>query len=139
MILRLTKQFTFDMAHALKGYDGKCQNIHGHTYHLFVTVEGTPLDDPNSPKNGMVTDFGDIKRLVNQVIVEKFDHALVLSKDSPYNLNIPTKTIITDFQPTTENLLLHFSKLLLPHLPEGVKLYSLRLHETETSYAELFL
>ena len=139
MILRLTKQFTFDMAHALTGYDGKCQNIHGHTYHLFVTIEGTPIDDPTSPKNGMVTDFGDLKRIVNQVIVDQFDHALVLSKNSPYNLNIPTKTIITDFQPTTENLLLHFSQLLQPHLPKGAKLYSMRLHETETSYAELFL
>lgn len=139
MILRLTKEFSFDMAHALTGYDGKCRNIHGHTYHLFVTVEGEPLRDNASPKDGMVLDFSEIKRLVNEVVVERFDHALVLPKSTPYSTDIDTKMVVTDFQPTTENLLLHFAQLLQPAMPHGARLHSLKLYETETSSAELIL
>lgn len=139
MKLRLTKEFEFEMAHALTGYDGKCRNIHGHSYKLFVTVEGEPNTDSSSPKKGMVLDFSDIKRIVNQTIIEKFDHALVLPKDTPYATNIDTNLILTDWQPTTENLLIHFASLIQQQIPEGVYLYSLKLHETESSCAELIL
>ncbi len=139
MKLRLTKAFGFEMAHALTGYDGKCCNIHGHSYKLFVTIEGEPQDNPDSPKNGMIMDFGDLKRIVNETIVEPFDHALVLPETTPYNTQLKTKLILTEWQPTTENLLAHFARLLTPKMPEGTRLYSIRLHETDTSYAELFL
>ena len=79
MILRLTKQFTFEMAHCLTGYDGPCQNLHGHSYRLEVTVEGEPERDKNSAKQGMVIDFRELKNIVNEVIVSKFDHSVVLS------------------------------------------------------------
>lgn len=139
MLLRLTKEFTFDMAHALTGYDGKCRNIHGHTYHFHVTVEGTPLDDKASPKDGMVMDFFIIKQIVNDIIVNQFDHALVLPETTPYSTDLDTRLILTDWQPTTENLLIHFARLLQPAMPEGVRLYSLKLYESETSCAELIL
>lgn len=139
MVLRLTKEFGFEMAHALTGYDGKCRNIHGHSYRLFVTVEGEQQTDPNSPKKGMVVDFREIKELVNRCVVEPFDHALVLPKDTPYITDLDTKLVLTDWQPTTENLLVDFAKRIEAELPEGVKLYSLKLHETDSSYAELFL
>ncbi|MCQ2297726.1 MAG: 6-carboxytetrahydropterin synthase [Bacteroidales bacterium] len=139
MKLRLTKEFSFDMAHALTGYDGKCRNIHGHTYHLFVTVEGEPLDDQASPKDGMVVDFNQLKQIVNDKIVEPFDHALVLSRTTPLPTDMDTKLIITDWQPTSENLIIHFSKILLTEFPENVRLHSLKLYETETSCAELIL
>jgi len=61
--IRITKQFDFETAHALYGYDGKCKNIHGHSYHLHVTVIGTPIDDLSNSNNGMVLDFGDLKNL----------------------------------------------------------------------------
>jgi 6-pyruvoyltetrahydropterin/6-carboxytetrahydropterin synthase len=51
--IRVSKEFHFEMAHALWNYDGPCKNIHGHSYKLIVTVIGTPLNDPNNPKNGM--------------------------------------------------------------------------------------
>lgn len=139
MVLQLTKQFDFQMAHALCGYDGKCRNIHGHNYRLFVTVEGAPITSADSAKRGMVIDFGDIKRIVEEHIVAPFDHALVLPADTPFPTNLDTKTLVVDFQPTCENLLLHFANLLEGHFPEGVHLACLRLHETETSYAELIL
>ncbi len=139
MILRLTKEFDFEMAHALTGYDGKCKNIHGHSYRLFVTIEGEPETDSRSPKQGMVIDFGDLKRIVHEVLIEPLDHALVVPDNSPYNVGLCTKTVVTSFQPTCENMLVHFATLLTPHLPAGVRLYSLKLYETATSYAELFL
>lgn len=137
MELRLTKQFVFDMAHALAGYDGKCSNIHGHTYRFFVTVAGNPITDPSSPKAGMVMDFGVLKRIVNETVVEHFDHALVLNQSAAFDNMLDTKLIRLPFQPTTENLLLHFSRLLEGKLPPGVRLVSLKLFETETSCAEL--
>lgn len=139
MIIRLTKEFTFDMAHALAGYDGKCRNIHGHTYHLHVTVEGQPCQDQASPKDGMVLDFTQIKQIVADQIVAQFDHALVLPRTTPFPTDIDTHIILTDWQPTAENLLIHFANLLQPRMPEGVRLHSLKLYETETSSAELIL
>lgn len=139
MLLRLTKEFEFQMAHALSGYDGKCRNIHGHNYRLQVTVEGQPIANPDDAKNGMVIDFGDIKRIVSQSVVESFDHAFVVSAGSPYASVEDTKLVVVPFQPTSENLLLHFASLLAGRFPDGVRLHSLRLWETTTSCAELIL
>jgi len=69
--VRVTKEFRFEMAHALWNYDGKCANIHGHSYILQVTVIGEPISDENSPKYGMLIDFGDLKKIVNDAIVNK--------------------------------------------------------------------
>ena len=139
MILRLTKQFDFQMAHALNGYDGKCRNIHGHNYKLFVTVEGEPIKNADDAKKGMVIDFSDIKSIVTDAVVEPFDHAFVVPEGSPFGQVEGTKLLIVPFQPTCENLLMHFASLLEGRFPDGVRLCSLRLHETESSYAELLM
>ena len=139
MQLRLTKQFDFQMAHVLTGYDGKCRNIHGHNYRLFVTVEGQPIQDITAAKNGMVIDFSDIKNIVLQYIVEPFDHAFVVPEGSQYTTVEGTKLTVVPFQPTCENLLLHFASLLEGRFPDGVSLHSLRLYETDTSFAELVM
>ncbi|PKP22124.1 MAG: 6-carboxytetrahydropterin synthase QueD, partial [Bacteroidetes bacterium HGW-Bacteroidetes-22] len=81
-MIRITKIFKFETAHALAGYDGLCKHIHGHSYELQVTIKGEPISDPSSPKMGMVMDFGDLKRLVRQLIVDRYDHALVLGEQS---------------------------------------------------------
>jgi len=81
--IRITKEFKFEMAHALPGYDGLCKNIHGHSYEMLVTVAGQPISDVNNPKYGMVMDFGDLKKIVRKIIVEVFDHSLVLRSDLP--------------------------------------------------------
>ena len=141
MLLRLTKRFTFEMAHALPAYEGKCHNIHGHSYKLFVTVEGTPLQQQGASNDGMVLDFSAIKNIVQQHIVEPFDHALVLPRQDE-NLSLggfAAKLIWVDFQPTTENLLMHFAQLLEHAFPKGTRLHSLKLYETESSCAELIL
>ncbi|MGB4655817.1 MAG: 6-pyruvoyl trahydropterin synthase family protein [Bacteroidales bacterium] len=139
--IRLTKIFSFETAHALKGYDGLCKNIHGHSYKLEVTVIGTPIADKSNPKYGMVIDFSDLKQIVNTAIVDKFNHALVLSHDykNDSSLQISTeefKVIYVPYQPTSENLLIGFAKIISRKLPDNVRLHHLKLSETATSYAE---
>ena len=131
------------MAHALKGYDGPCRNIHGHSYKLVVTVAGEPVSDHTSPKLGMVMDFGQLKAIVRQEIVSEFDHALVLNRDSAneyfvHMADIFGKLLLVDYQPTSENLLIDYAVRIKAKLPEGVELISMQLRETVTSYAEWF-
>ena len=83
-VVRITKQFTFEAGHALYGYDGKCKNIHGHSYKLSVTVIGTPINDDNNAKFGMIIDFGDLKKIVKNEIVDKFDHSIIFNKNTPH-------------------------------------------------------
>ena len=87
-------------------------------------------------------DFGRIKDVVNGTIIAVFDHALVLPRTGENAVNLEpysAKLILVDFQPTTENLLIHFSQLLQPKFQGEAKIHSLRLSETETSTAELIL
>jgi 6-pyruvoyltetrahydropterin/6-carboxytetrahydropterin synthase len=142
-MMRVTKEFSFEMAHALEGHDGACSRIHGHSYRLWVTVEGVPSDDAASPKQGMVVDFGDLKRIVAREILERFDHAFVVRRTAENSALVAALAAhyegvrIVDWQPTSENLVRHFAELLRPGLPAGVRLASLRLSETESSFAEL--
>uniref|UniRef100_UPI004056B389 6-pyruvoyl trahydropterin synthase family protein n=1 Tax=Alistipes sp. TaxID=1872444 RepID=UPI004056B389 len=142
--IRLTKEFSFESAHALDGYDGLCREIHGHSYRLFVTIKGEPSQCEENPKQGMVMDFGDLKRIVNSEIIERLDHSFVL-RNSEQNAELRRafsakfeKIVLVDYQPTCENMLADFAERLRRRLPEGVELHSLRLHETATSYAEWF-
>ncbi len=142
--IRLTKEFSFEAAHALQGYDGACRHIHGHSYRLFVTVMGEPNGDVNSPKYGMVLDFGELKRIVNEQIVDRLDHALVLAHNSVTEgvvkslKGVYDNILLCDYQPTCENMLVEFADRISQQLPQGVELHSLKLHETEKSYAEWF-
>ena len=142
--IRITKHFDFESAHALYGYDGKCKNIHGHSYHLYVTVIGMPVEDPESPKNGMVMDFGDLKRIVKKEIVDIFDHSVVFNANSPHKELANTikdnahRIILVPYQPTSENMLFDFAERIKVYLPSNVSLHSLKLYETANSYAEWF-
>lgn len=131
------------MAHALGGYDGPCRHIHGHSYELFVTITGEPNHDANHPHSGMVMDFRELKALVRTQIVDEFDHSLVLKRDTAPDplINLSDfvgRLILVDYQPTSENLLVDFAGRLRERLPEGITLFSLKLRETVTSYAEWF-
>lgn len=143
-VIRLTKEFSFEAAHALNGYDGPCREIHGHSYRLFVTVRGVPSDSLEDPKNGMVIDFGVLKKIVNEEIVSRFDHALVLEKsavDCELRQLLGTRfgnVVELMYRPTCENMLADFADRIRRRLPAGVVLHALRLHETASSYAEWF-
>lgn len=139
--VRVTKHFTMEMAHALYGYDGPCRNIHGHTYHFKVTVRGFPILDDSDAKNGMVIDFGNLKQIVMEKVVSKYDHALVLNQDAPYVKNelLGTefeKVFTVPFQPTCENLMLMFLEKIRPYFTGEIELVAVELRETPTSYAE---
>jgi len=141
--IRITKMYDFEMAHVLKDYDGPCRNIHGHSYKLFVTVTGTPINDPNSPKKGMVMDFKDLKAIVKTNIVDRFDHALVINSETDQTMIESMKkhmenVIQVRYQPTSENLIADFAGIIRSLLPEHVQLHNLRLWETATSYSEWF-
>lgn len=107
--MQVSKEFTFDAAHFLTKYHGKCENLHGHTYRLRVTVEGEIQED------GMVVDFLEVKALVKEKILGKFDHR---------NLN--------DFfeNPTAEFV----AKYIWDELKPALNLCEVRLWETENSF-----
>ncbi|MBN2614566.1 MAG: 6-carboxytetrahydropterin synthase [Bacteroidales bacterium] len=139
----MTKEFKFEAAHALKDYDGLCRNIHGHSYELKVTVSGTAIRDENSPKLGMVMDFGDLKKIVREEIVGQFDHSVILYKKMPAKLISDLKDqferiIITDYNPTSEEMLVDFARRIKARLPENIELQYMLLRETVTSYAEWY-
>lgn len=142
--IRITKQFSFETGHALYGYDGKCRNVHGHSYKLSVTVIGSPITDTSHVKHGMVIDFGDLKKIVKEDIVDVFDHATVFNKNTPHIelanelKNRGHHVILVDYQPTSENMVIDFAQKIKAKLPKGITLHSLKLQETETSFAEWF-
>ncbi len=142
--IRVTKKFTFDMAHALYGHDGPCANIHGHTYHLAVTIFGSPLQNLTNPKDGMVIDFTDLKNIVKKEVIDRFDHSLVLNGKSPHTkIEVLhqqfNKIILVPFQPSCENMLIEIKNSLVHFFNVHHQLISLRLDETPTSYAEWHL
>ncbi len=141
--VRLSKEFRFEMGHALLNYDGLCRHIHGHSYKLLITVIGEPIDDIQDPKLGMVMDFSDLKAAVKEPIVDYFDHSLVINREAEKHL--PTephamydKVHIMDFQPTCENLVLYIAEIVKGRLSPGIELFSVRLYETATSFAEWY-
>jgi|SRR5690554_138259 len=142
--IRITKIFSFETGHALYGYDGKCRNVHGHSYKLSVTVIGSPIEDKSNVKYGMVIDFGDLKKIVQEEIVAVFDHATVFNKNTPH-LELAKEldkrghnVLLVAYQPTSEMMVLDFAEKIKNRLPSNIKLHSLRLQETDSSFAEWF-
>lgn len=109
----ITKEFLFDAAHKLTDYHGKCENLHGHTYKLHVTVEG------KIKKNGLVVDFLEIKKIVNDKVLDKLDHSY-----------------LNDFfkNPSAENIAMWIWKQLMDMKKFDVKLYEIALWENPTSF-----
>lgn len=142
--IRITKEFSFETGHALYGYDGKCRNVHGHSYKLAVTVIGKPISDSTNVKFGMVIDFGDLKKIVKEEIVNVFDHATVFNKNTPHvelAKELESRghnVLLVDYQPTSEMMVIDFANKIKSRLPDNIKLHSLKLRETETSFAEWY-
>ena len=142
--IRITKRFSFETGHALYGYDGKCRNVHGHSYKLFVTVIGHPISDTTHVKLGMVIDFSDLKVIVKNKIVDVFDHATVFNKNTPH-VELAKElsdrghnVLLVDYQPTSEMMIIDFANVIKQELPSHIKLHSLKLQETDSCYAQWF-
>ena len=141
MKIRVTKIFEFEAAHALDYHDGKCMNIHGHSYKLHVSVKGEPIRAKGEAKDGMVIDFSDLKKIVKSEVVNPFDHALILEKDSPYlspEVRKRQKLILYDLQPTAENMLIDMVEKINAKLPADIQLHHVKLYETSSSFAEWY-
>ena len=115
------KEFTFDAAHFLPDYQGKCANLHGHTYRLRVEIKGD-LDI----ETGMVVDFGDLKQIVKDAVVDKLDHTL-LNDCLMFEFSKPTAEVMST--KIFSELWKAWSDSKLP----GV-VYRVRLWETPTSW-----
>lgn len=142
-IIRVTKQFSFEMSHALLNYDGLCRNIHGHSYKLQITVKGEPLQDSANPKDGMVIDFSILKKMVQSHVVSELDHSLVINENAPIDKlselgEMYERHHVVPFQPTSENMVLYIANKVKTILPEHLELFSVRLYETSNSFAEWY-
>jgi len=126
MNIEVVKKFSFDAAHFLPGYKGKCANTHGHCWELHVGFKG-----PVYLKTGMVIDFVEVKKIVDELIIDKLDHQF-LNKLVDKKLDFPYTC------PTAENMVAWIIKILQNRIntPFSVLLNSVRLYETATSYAE---
>jgi 6-pyruvoyltetrahydropterin/6-carboxytetrahydropterin synthase len=135
--VRITRIFSFEAAHALKDYNGACRNIHGHSYKLWVTVKGSV-----NPETGLLIDFKDLKKMVNEVLVDSYDHRLLLYQDDQMVKNnigsIAQNLVVLPFNPSSENLIISFSSMIINALPDGVSLHHLKLYETEKSFTEWY-
>jgi len=138
-MIRLTKIFSFEMAHAIYGYPGACKNIHGHSYELHVTVSAENNNNSYIPVPGFIIDFKEIKKMVTTGIIEKFDHKVILSREfllkNP-SCSLQENLVIWEAEPTAENMLLFIQQALRKKLPDNIKLVHLKLFETKDSYAE---
>jgi 6-pyruvoyltetrahydropterin/6-carboxytetrahydropterin synthase len=136
--IRLTKEFDFEAAHALDGFEGKCKDIHGHSYHLKVTVLGYPNKDSDHPNCGMVMDFAEIKSIVNNKVLKLFDHRLLLRNDSRFKgiEKNNERVRYVDYQPTCENMLIDIVSILKVEFADNIVLISVLLRETKSSFAE---
>ena len=114
-MITVTKIFKFDAAHLLPDYDGKCKNLHGHSWRLDVEVEGMA---GAAVYPSMVLDFGDLKKIVNTAVIDKLDHQYI-------NDVLPGP-------PTAENMVGWIAYQLLK---TGLVVVSLKLWETDTSFA----
>lgn len=137
-MIEISKIFHFEAAHALFDYKGACANIHGHSYRLTISVSIKDQRDAFIPAPGIQIDYKVLKKIVGDNVLNKLDHALLLSElyiqHHPY-LSKEKNIFILPAEPSTENLMLYIRDELLRTLPEDVLLSSIQLQETEGSFA----
>lgn len=115
-MITVTKDFTFDAAHYLEDYVGPCANMHGHTYRGSVTIK----PERNNAED-MVIDFKDLKEIIQQTVVNKFDHKVINE--------------VVEYNPTAENMVADIAHTLIPRIPVALCLIEVKLWETSDSHA----
>lgn len=138
--IRLHRQFSFEAAHLLPAHAGYCQHLHGHSYRLEVEVKGRIAAEGSGPSSGMLLDLQLLKNVVNTVVLERCDHALLLPNSLPIGqleagAQLSGRLLYLPFTPTCENLVHWMASQLQSALPEGVALTRLCLWETNQSAA----
>ncbi|HLO83256.1 MAG TPA: 6-carboxytetrahydropterin synthase [Chitinophagaceae bacterium] len=138
-MVQITKIFHFEMAHAIHGYEGACQHIHGHSYNLYVTVSSGEQGNDYLAGTGIIIDFKELKEIVNTAVVRNLDHKLVLSRsflDAKPAFRAAENLFTWEAEPTAENLLVYAQKAIREKLPADLMLTGLKLYETADSFAE---
>ncbi|MEP2670208.1 MAG: 6-carboxytetrahydropterin synthase [Cyclobacteriaceae bacterium] len=138
-MISITKIFRFEAAHAIYEYPGSCQNIHGHSYELWVTVQARQANEEFISGLGIIIDFKDLKTMVQEAVIKVLDHKLILSNVylAQTKNTFPSDELVKfDFEPTAENLLIFSRNQICSCLPEHVQIKSLRLYETRDSFAD---
>lgn len=145
-MIEITRKLEFDAGHRIPNHTGQCRHLHGHRYQLEITVSGNLNENNGDSDEGMLIDFGEIKTIANQHLVEKWDHAFLVSKFDTTVLNflssIPShKTVVFDSVPTVENLAKSAFEILEPLIKINFKnrvfLSKVRLYETPNCWAEV--
>ncbi len=143
----ITRRFEFDSGHRIPHHGGQCAHLHGHRYALEITLAGAVLRNPGAADDGMVLDFGEVKRLAHAHLVDLWDHAFLVAKeDRPvvtFLASMPNhKTVILDDVPTVENLARQAFQILEPIFKNAFKgrltLAAIRLYETPNCWADVF-
>ena len=143
--MRITRRLEFDSGHRIPDHASPCKHLHGHRYVIEVTLTGEIIHADGNPANGMVMDFGEIKRIAKEHVVDAWDHAfLVYRNDHPvveFLATIPDhKTVLLDDVPTAENLALIAFRLLDAHYQDTfgnhLQLERVRLYETPNCWAD---
>jgi 6-pyruvoyltetrahydropterin/6-carboxytetrahydropterin synthase len=141
--IEITRKLEFDAGHRIPHHDG---HIHGHRYVIEVTLMGAVLNHQGHGDDGMVLDFGDIKTITNEAIVEPWDHAFLVAKEDVALVNflstIPGhKTVVLNSIPTVENLAQEAFATLDPIFKDRfggrLNLSRLRLYETPNCWADV--
>ena len=144
--ISITRRLEFDSVHRIPNHDGQCRHLHGHRYAIEVTLTGEVIEQPGQADDGMVLDFGDIKRLTNQYVVDLWDHAFLVAKEDEglvaFLASLPNhKTVVMEHVPTVENLANAAFTILQPVFSQAfggrLELSSLRLYETPNCWADV--
>lgn len=132
-MLTVSKQCLFDAAHVLTNHAGQCKNLHGHTYRVVVEVAAATDGDD------MVIDFKDLKQVIRETILHRFDHAFIYDQSSESECEIAAviakhgmRSVGLPFRSTAENLARHFFEML----SALVNVVSVKVFETPESCAE---
>lgn len=132
--MKIGKEYTWEMGHRLPFHDGKCINLHGHSYRVLIEVEGEPDD------HGLLIDFYELDHIMKPLI-EELDHSFMVNasdKEMIEALNkLGVKQLKVDFHTTVENIgLFILGKLKEAGMPDNVEAVSARVYETIDAYAE---
>ena len=144
--ISITRRLEFDSGHRIPNHDGQCRHLHGHRYAIEVTLTGEVANHPGKADDGMVLDFGDIKKLTNQYVVDLWDHAFLVAKEDEslvaFLATLPNhKTVVMEHVPTVENLANAAFAILQPVFSKAfggrLELSILRLYETPNCWADV--
>jgi 6-pyruvoyltetrahydropterin/6-carboxytetrahydropterin synthase len=144
--ISITRRLEFDSGHRIPNHHGQCRHLHGHRYAIEVTLTGEVADHPGKPDDGMVLDFGDIKLLTKQSVVDLWDHAFLVAKEDKsvvdFLATLPNhKTVIMEHVPTVENLANAAFAILQPVFSKAfagrLELSALRVYETPNCWADV--